>query len=53
MRLIVTFSAVSRGGQVIGKQTPEEVRDVILGMVTENPTWGAPRIHGEMRMLGF
>jgi hypothetical protein len=22
-------------------------------MVTENPTWGAPRIHGELKMLGF
>jgi hypothetical protein len=22
-------------------------------MVAENPTWGAPRIHGELRMLGF
>src|SRR5438105_5076981 len=22
-------------------------------MVTENPTWGAPRIHGELLMLGF
>ncbi len=22
-------------------------------MVAENPTWGAPRIHGEMKMLGF
>jgi hypothetical protein len=22
-------------------------------MVDENPTWGAPRIHGELRMLGF
>jgi hypothetical protein len=22
-------------------------------MVTENPTWGAPRIHGELQMLGF
>jgi putative transposase len=22
-------------------------------MVSENPTWGAPRIHGELRMLGF
>jgi transposase InsO family protein len=22
-------------------------------MVAENPTWGAPRIHGEMRILGF
>jgi len=22
-------------------------------MVAENPTWGAPRIHGELIMLGF
>ena len=22
-------------------------------MVAENPTWGAPRIHGELMMLGF
>jgi hypothetical protein len=22
-------------------------------MVAENPTWGAPRIHGELKMLGF
>jgi len=22
-------------------------------MVAENPSWGAPRIHGELKMLGF
>jgi transposase InsO family protein len=22
-------------------------------MIAENPTWGAPRIHGELKMLGF
>jgi putative transposase len=30
-----------------------ELRELIFRMVRENPTWGAPRIHGELRMLGF
>jgi len=29
------------------------VCDLIRRMVMDNPTWGAPRIHGELRMLGF
>ena len=39
--------------QVGRKRTPKEVRELIFRMVVENPTWGAPRIHGELRMLGF
>ena len=35
-----------------GKKIPREVRDWIFQMVAENATWGAPRIHGELRMLG-
>ena len=31
----------------------KEVRALIFQMVAENPTWGAPRIHGELVMLGF
>jgi len=31
----------------------KEVRELIFRMVAENPTWGAPRIHGELLMLGF
>ena len=26
---------------------------MIVQMLAENPTWGAPRIHGELLMLGF
>jgi len=26
---------------------------LIFQIVAENPTWGAPRIHGELLMLGF
>jgi hypothetical protein len=41
------------GERTGGKKIPKEVRDLIFQMVVENPTWGAPRIHGELRMLGF
>src|SRR3954469_8676675 len=30
-----------------------EVRALVRRLATENPTWGAPRVHGELRMLGF
>src|SRR5260370_42273452 len=30
-----------------------ELRELIFRMVAENPTWGAPRTHGELKMLGF
>ena len=45
---------ISRVRQV-GERKPvsKEVRALIFRMVTENPTWGAPRIHGELLKLGF
>src|ERR1019366_4762230 len=36
-----------------GKRISKEIRDLIFQMVVENPTWGAPRVHGEILMLGF
>ena len=45
---------ISRVQRQVGrKQTPKEIRELIFQMVAENPSWGAPRIHGELRMLGF
>jgi putative transposase len=36
-----------------GKRISKQIRDLIFQMVVENSTWGAPRIHGELLMLGF
>ncbi len=48
------WKLISRARKRIGRrQTPKEMRDLIFRMVAENPTWGAPRIHGELLMLGF
>jgi putative transposase len=33
--------------------TTAEIRAFVRRMAAENPTWGAPRIHGELLMLGF
>jgi putative transposase len=35
------------------KRVSRELRELIFKMAAENPTWGAPRIHGELQMLGF
>src|SRR5712671_2340538 len=45
---------ISRVRTQVGRRpTPKDVRELIFQMVAENPTWGAPRIHGELLMLGF
>ncbi len=30
-----------------------EIRDLVRRMCRENPTWGAPRIHSELKLLGY
>jgi len=45
---------ISRVQKPIGRRpTPKEVPELIFRMAAENPAWGAPRIHGELLMLGF
>src|SRR6266851_563250 len=48
------WSLISKVRKQVGrKRLSREVRKLIFRMVAENPTWGAPRIHGELLMLGF
>src|SRR6201998_4550823 len=51
-RLYWTWIAKARK-QVGRKKRSTHVRELIFRMMAENPTRGAPRIHGELLMLGF
>ena len=46
---------ISRARQMGGGRKPvsKQVRALIFRMAAENPTWGAPRIHGELLKLGL
>ncbi len=48
------WKLISKVRRPVGRrQTSKEVQELIFRTVVENPTWGAPRIHGELLMLGF
>src|SRR5215475_11270675 len=45
---------LSRARKQLGRRpVSKEIRELIFKIVAENPTWRAPRIRGELGMLGF
>src|SRR6202171_6263474 len=44
---------LSRSRQIGRPKTNSEIRQLICQMSMANPIWGAPRIHGELLMLGI
>ncbi len=49
-KLYWSWKSRNRGGR---PPIDAEIRTLIRRMARENPTWGAPRIHGELLKLGF
>jgi putative transposase len=49
-RLYWRWRSRPRGGR---PRITEEIRQLIRRLASENPNWGAPRIHGELQKLGF
>src|SRR5882762_3108554 len=48
------WRAISKARRIVGrKRISKEAKDLIFQMVAENSSWGPPRIHGELLMLGF
>src|SRR5262249_41476180 len=49
-RLYWHWRSRPRGGR---PTITDEIRSLIQSLATENPDWGAPKIHGELQKLGF
>ena len=49
-RLYWRWRSRSRGGR---PNVTKEMRELINRLADENPSWGAPKIHAELRKLGF
>jgi hypothetical protein len=49
-RLFWRWRSLAQGGR---PKSTAEIRGLIRRLARENPSWGAPRIHGELQKLGF
>ena len=49
---LITLTTIGYG-DITPLTLKREIRDLIRRMNKENPLWGAPRIHGELLMLGI
>jgi putative transposase len=49
-RLFWRWRSRARGGR---PKTTAEIRALIRRLAEENPTWGAPKVHGELQKLGL
>src|ERR1700730_9826204 len=49
-RLFWRWRSRARGGR---PKTSAEIRALIRRLAEENPTWGAPKVHGELQKLGL
>lgn len=49
-RAVLRCKSRTRGGR---PKVPVEIRDLIREISFANPLWGAPRVHGELQMLGI
>jgi transposase InsO family protein len=49
-RLFWRWRSRARGGR---PKSTAEIRTLIRRLAQENPSWGAPKIHGELQKLGF
>jgi hypothetical protein len=47
------FRLFWRWRSLVGRDDTREIRRLIRQMAQENPTWGAPRIHGQVLKLGY
>jgi len=49
----LSWNFISRRSRRGWPCTEKKIRDLIRKIARENPTWGAPRIHGEFHKLGY